>query len=67
MKITRERRLVVDALMTVGLVLCMSYSLIGRAVHEWVGLATIGLFWRIWPLTFAFLKRAEMSKRISSV
>lgn len=63
MRITREWRLAVDALMTVGLVLCMSYSLIGRAVHEWVGLATIGLFVTHLAINFRFFKTSRNAKK----
>ena len=37
-------KLVTDALMTVGLLLLMSYSLLGEAAHEWVGLGMFALF-----------------------
>ena len=37
-------KLVVDMLMTVGLLLLMSYSLLGEAAHEWVGLGMFALF-----------------------
>ena len=37
-------KLVVDALMTLGLLLLMSYSLLGEAAHEWVGLSMFALF-----------------------
>lgn len=37
-------KLVVDMLMTVGLLLLMSYSLLGEAAHEWVGIAMFALF-----------------------
>ncbi len=37
-------KLVTDALMTVGLLLLMSYSLLGEAAHEWVGIAMFALF-----------------------
>ena len=37
-------KLVTDALMTVGLLLLMSYSLLSEAAHEWVGIAMFALF-----------------------
>lgn len=37
-------KLVTDALMTLGLLLLMSYSLLGEAAHEWVGLGMFALF-----------------------
>ena len=37
-------KLVVDILMTVELLLLMSYSLLGEAAHEWVGIAMFALF-----------------------
>lgn len=44
MTITQNKRLMIDALIVLGFVLSMSYSLIGKALHEWVGLATLALF-----------------------
>lgn len=37
-------KIIVDILMTVGLLLLMSYSLLGEAAHEWVGTAMFVLF-----------------------
>ena len=37
-------RIVTDVLMTAALVLLMSYSLLGEAAHEWIGVAMLALF-----------------------
>lgn len=37
-------KIIVDILMTIGLLLLMSYSLLGEAAHEWVGTAMFVLF-----------------------
>ncbi len=38
------KRMIVDLLMTAALVLLMSYSLLGEAAHEWIGVAMLVLF-----------------------
>ena len=38
------KRMIVDLLMTAALVLLMSYSLLGEAAHEWIGIAMLVLF-----------------------
>ena len=35
---------IVDLLLTIALLLMMSYSLIGEAVHEWIGVGMFLLF-----------------------
>lgn len=37
-------KIIIDILMTAGLLLLMSYSLLGEAAHEWVGTAMFALF-----------------------
>lgn len=37
-------KLTVDAAMTVALLLLMAYELIGKAAHEWIGMAMFALF-----------------------
>ena len=37
-------KILVDIGMTVALLLLMSYSLIGEAAHEWIGMGMFGLF-----------------------
>ncbi|MCM1166873.1 MAG: DUF4405 domain-containing protein [Lachnospiraceae bacterium] len=37
-------KIIVDILMTAGLLLLMSYSMLGEAAHEWVGTAMFALF-----------------------
>ena len=34
-------KIIVDIAMTVALMLLMTYELIGRAAHEWIGVSTI--------------------------
>lgn len=35
----RKTKIVVDVLMVVMLLLLMAYQLIGKAAHEWIGMA----------------------------
>ncbi len=44
MKKKQVSRIVTDVLMTAALVLLMSYSLLGEAAHEWIGVAMLVLF-----------------------
>ncbi len=44
MKKKQVLRIVTDVLMTAALVLLMSYSLLGEAAHEWIGVAMLVLF-----------------------
>ena len=44
MKKKQVLRIVTDVLMTAALVLLMSYSLLGEAAHEWIGVAMLALF-----------------------
>ncbi|MCM1299692.1 MAG: DUF4405 domain-containing protein [[Eubacterium] siraeum] len=37
-------KIAVDVLMTIGLLLLMSFSLLGEAAHEWIGTAMFALF-----------------------
>lgn len=42
--VTIAQRWRLDIIMTIGLICCMSYSLIGKALHEWIGTAVLALF-----------------------
>ena len=42
--VTITQRWRLDIIMTIGLICCMSYSLIGKALHEWIGTAVLALF-----------------------
>lgn len=44
MKIKQIVKIIADILMTIGLLLLMSYSLLGEAAHEWIGTAMFALF-----------------------
>lgn len=51
--VTIAQRWRLDIIMTIGLICCMSYSLIGKALHEWIGTAVLAQrfhlparFWR---------------------
>lgn len=59
-----NRRWRLDLLMAAGLIACMSYSLVGEALHEWLGTAVLVLF--LWHLVvrrrwFAGLRRGRWS------
>lgn len=58
MKAKKKLGMIIDIAMTIGLLLCMSYLMIGEALHEWIGMAMLLLFivhhflnWR-WFITF---------------
>ena len=58
-----NRRWRLDLLMAAGLIACMSYSLIGEALHEWIGTAVLVLF--LWHLVvrrrwFVGLRRGDL-------
>ena len=44
MKSKQIARITVDILMTIALLLLMAYSLVGEAVHEWLGMGILALF-----------------------
>lgn len=44
MKPILKRKLLVDAAMTLALLLLMAYSLVGEAAHEWIGIGMLVLF-----------------------
>lgn len=44
MKAKKKLSMIIDLVMTIGLLLCMSYLMIGEALHEWIGMTMLLLF-----------------------